>query len=740
MPQSTVDQSVPLATSSEDTSEGPRGPRICPQFAYELSLLKNFKHENVIELLGFVEDLEQGIAWIVLPWAPNGHVGEFVRSHNWAIPERLSLLNILVNASYYAVITDFGSARKLETHTRTETEDIVQTSEPPSNKTTDQNEGSPQVQLEESGMFITLTARGYTYRWAAPELVVAEQFSLATDIWAFGWICWEIMTGEIPFSDLPSCDNVLARVVTGKLPSITTHAQIAQVQAMCAIMARCWSMNPAQRPNALECKHEVQWMHWSPPSPQNASTAPEKYSAKLQSAIAIIHLDSGRPCEALTYAEAEELYSEAREMYDRIGDERGIAEVVWRLGDAYIPREQYDKAETFYNEALEIWARVVDDRGVKNATKSLADLKFRRGEYEKMELLLEELLKLSVRTGDKNDAAEAVLGLGKRCSKCEARCRNHEQYFTWARAMYAKLGNQIGVATALLEQGKAHQERGEYVEAETLCQEAREIGIQAGKKPTVGDAARALGEIYRSLEEYDKAEQFYTEALDIYNCLGYELRVAEVIFALGANNHHKAESSYRKAREMWKIVGDDVRASNATWMLGEIHRMRNEYAEAKLRYLESIDIPNSDESLAKLFASSMAMGAVHRGLKEYGEAELAYTKAREAATQLEDEVYIAHAALDLGETLYLRDAYMEAIPFYLEARDIFTRTGIQIHIAEAARGLGHIHRRLNDNIAAEAFYTESLEVYRKLGDREDVAQALSSLAEFISALKQEKKP
>ncbi|KIO16948.1 hypothetical protein M407DRAFT_51614, partial [Tulasnella calospora MUT 4182] len=100
----------------------------------ELHVLDGLDHPNIIELVGFVEDMTKRMAWLVFPWEANGNVREFLLSGEWELPERVSLdvadgleylhtrkppirhgdlksLNILVNSDHRAVITDFGSAR-----------------------------------------------------------------------------------------------------------------------------------------------------------------------------------------------------------------------------------------------------------------------------------------------------------------------------------------------------------------------------------------------------------------------------------------------------------------------------------------------------------------------------------------------------------------------------------------------------------------------------------------------------
>ncbi|KIO20744.1 hypothetical protein M407DRAFT_29638 [Tulasnella calospora MUT 4182] len=116
--------------------------RALAPFAHEVGLLNDLSHPNVVRIVGFVQDVDTGVAWLVFTWEKNGNLREFVRSANWELPERISLiydvatglsylhgrsppichgdlksLNILVNSENRAVITDFGSARSIDSAT-----------------------------------------------------------------------------------------------------------------------------------------------------------------------------------------------------------------------------------------------------------------------------------------------------------------------------------------------------------------------------------------------------------------------------------------------------------------------------------------------------------------------------------------------------------------------------------------------------------------------------------------------
>ncbi|KAG9041601.1 hypothetical protein FS837_012040, partial [Tulasnella sp. UAMH 9824] len=65
--------------------------RALAPLAHEVNLLNTLRHDNVVKIVGFVEDVEQGIAWMVFAWEKNGNLREFIRSAKWELPERVSL-------------------------------------------------------------------------------------------------------------------------------------------------------------------------------------------------------------------------------------------------------------------------------------------------------------------------------------------------------------------------------------------------------------------------------------------------------------------------------------------------------------------------------------------------------------------------------------------------------------------------------------------------------------------------
>ncbi|KIO18522.1 hypothetical protein M407DRAFT_225312 [Tulasnella calospora MUT 4182] len=246
--------------------------------------MAHLSHENIIKLIGFVENLQEGKAWIVLAWEPNGNVSEFLATGEWEIPERLSLikdtfagikylhtrqppichgdlksLNILVSASYRAIITDFGSARVVK-----ETEDRQEEGDRAPDATgasaTEESVERAEIAVVVSGNRLTLTGPAWSLRWAAPEVASGEQQSLASDIWAMGWVCWEIMTNKVPFPELNAEGSIVLKVIQGEVPATHEDTLLSQIIRLCSLMTDCWVFDPQNRPEIARCYNEVFWM------------------------------------------------------------------------------------------------------------------------------------------------------------------------------------------------------------------------------------------------------------------------------------------------------------------------------------------------------------------------------------------------------------------------------------------------------------------------------------------------
>jgi serine/threonine protein kinase len=101
-------------------------------------------------------------------------------------------------------------------------------------------------------------------RWLAPEVLEGGQASMASDVFAFGVIFWELLTWKLPWGTSNPWGIVSAVINNGRLeipePSDLPGPGSGNwplLDRYIALMRRCWSQNPGDRPRFEEVMAEL---------------------------------------------------------------------------------------------------------------------------------------------------------------------------------------------------------------------------------------------------------------------------------------------------------------------------------------------------------------------------------------------------------------------------------------------------------------------------------------------------
>ncbi|XP_041724403.2 mitogen-activated protein kinase kinase kinase 11 [Coregonus clupeaformis] len=84
-----------------------------------------------------------------------------------------------------------------------------------------------------------------TYAWMAPEVIKSSTFSKGSDVWSYGVLLWELLTGEVPYrgiDGLAVAYGVAVNKLTLPIPSTCP-------EPFAMLMAECWDQDPHHRPN-----------------------------------------------------------------------------------------------------------------------------------------------------------------------------------------------------------------------------------------------------------------------------------------------------------------------------------------------------------------------------------------------------------------------------------------------------------------------------------------------------------
>lgn len=91
-----------------------------------------------------------------------------------------------------------------------------------------------------------------TLLWISPEMILREEWSEKSDIYAFGLILWQMLSGKLPYlgEQFISPIDLLHKVGSGLRPKLSdiSHAD----ESLKDIVTQCWDEDPKKRPTAMQ--------------------------------------------------------------------------------------------------------------------------------------------------------------------------------------------------------------------------------------------------------------------------------------------------------------------------------------------------------------------------------------------------------------------------------------------------------------------------------------------------------
>uniref|UniRef100_A0A6P4ANK8 non-specific serine/threonine protein kinase n=1 Tax=Ziziphus jujuba TaxID=326968 RepID=A0A6P4ANK8_ZIZJJ len=204
------------------------------EFSQEVYIMRKIRHKNVVQFLGACT--QHPNLCIVTEFMSRGSLYDFLHKQK-GVFNLASLLKVAIDIS--------KGMNYLHQN------NIIHRDLKTANLLMDENEvvkvadfGVARVQAQ-SGV---MTAETGTYRWMAPEVIEHKPYDHKTDVFSFGIVLWELLTGELPYSLLTPVQAAVGVVQKGLRPTIpkNTHPRVAE------LLDRCWQQDPTRRPNFSE--------------------------------------------------------------------------------------------------------------------------------------------------------------------------------------------------------------------------------------------------------------------------------------------------------------------------------------------------------------------------------------------------------------------------------------------------------------------------------------------------------
>ncbi|XP_047330384.1 serine/threonine-protein kinase STY46-like [Impatiens glandulifera] len=204
------------------------------EFAQEVFIMRKVRHKNVVQFIGACT--KPPSLCIITEFMSGGSLYDHLHKHkaSFKLPSLLRVaLDISKGMNYLhqnnIIHRDLKAANLLM-----DENDVVKVAD----------FGVARVQAQ-SGV---MTAETGTYRWMAPEVIEHKPYDHKADVFSFGIVLWELLTGKLPYEYLTPLQAAVGVVQKGLRPTIpkNTNPRIVELQE------RCWQQDPSSRPDFNE--------------------------------------------------------------------------------------------------------------------------------------------------------------------------------------------------------------------------------------------------------------------------------------------------------------------------------------------------------------------------------------------------------------------------------------------------------------------------------------------------------
>ena len=245
-------------------------------------------------------------------------------------------------------------------------------------------------------------------------------------------------------------------------------------------------------------------------------------------------------------AAAEQLLARAIAVFERLGDDLGLADCWNSLGMVARSGGALDRAEALHRDAVRVFRAHEEQRRIVSALNSLAMIAYLRGDLPTAEASMREAIEAIRVLGDRRALGQLLGNLGSTI-QAQGDAVVAIEHFEESVQIAADLGDAVGEAHSVANLGSALVSAGDLERAGTVLADGMERARQLGNRDIEASALHSLGRLAAAHGDRRGAGRTWLAAFDVFAAAGSESGFADCVetiagLAVDAGRHADAAS------------------------------------------------------------------------------------------------------------------------------------------------------------------------------------------------------
>jgi serine/threonine protein kinase len=534
-----------------------------------------------------------------------------------------------------------------------------------------------------------------TLYYMSPEQCMAQPLDCRSDIYAFGLILYELITGRMVITEQNPRDVVLSHL--GGFPTKKVEKNIKD-QKIKDFILDCVCTNKDSRF-------------------QNWNEVEKKYLVLYES----FH------CMASSFEE----YPIEKNHFDTYQ----VINSYIAIGVSYLDAGETDKAKKFIQKALELSEKFNVPHLQAVALSNLGLIASQIGSYDQAIQYLKTAESINSNLLDLANQAICLGNLGGVYQKI-GEIELARDYFTKSLVI-AKSENIASLQAAQLGNlAISFMEMADYQKAILLYTQAIEILSECNAEISLATNLGNLGNVLFLLGDIDAAENNYQRAYDIAFNNGLRPQISVALGTLANINIAKRDYDgallkLEEAASISKEIGDRSGLCKHLGMIATVHGYRKEYQEAIIGFKEALFVAEEINDLSSKASLHLGVGNLHVERGNLFESISAFEKCIEICTRINDRNIEASSHGNLGKVYAALFRFDDAIEHLVRSLDIAKEIGLLDTEGRAAWTIGVIFELLEKEDLALDYMKHAVKIFRER-NLPEYEQAVIHLSEFNS--------